>query len=140
MIFLDDVRMSFMKSLVAVRGMEHRIRRSCAVFDIVNLYRESTIMNECPICIQFVGEIAIDEGGVSREMFSLFWADIICQHFEGSNTVTPLLHAHTHMEQLQVMGKILSHGYLVSGFLPVRVSLPCLIFDFNVTWHEYENE
>ena len=99
-------------------------------------YRESTIMNECPICIKFVGEIAIDEGGVIREMFSLFWEDIIRQHFEGSNTVTPLLHAHTDMEQLQVMGKILSHGYLVSGFLSERVSLVY----HAVTWHEYENE
>ena len=31
------------------------------------------------------------------------------------------------LKLLQVMGRILSHGYLVSGFLPVRLSLPCLI-------------
>lgn len=32
------------------------------------------------------------------------------------------------MKLLEVMGKILSHAYLVSGFLPVQIVLPSLIF------------
>ena len=124
---LDDDRVTFMKSLGAVCGKEHTIRRTNAVNDVIELHRQEHIMLECPIHIQFDGEIAVDQGGVSREMFSLFWDEVITSHFEGSHTVTPLVHAHTDMNSLPMMGKILSHGYLVSGFLPVRIALPCLV-------------
>ena len=117
-----------MKSLGAVPGFQHTIRRNNALLDIVDLYKEGTIMIECPISIHFDNEIAVDDGGLSREMFSLFWEEDIHKHFEGAQTVTPLVHAHTDMKLLHLIGRVLSHGYLVSGFLPVCISLPCLIF------------
>jgi hypothetical protein len=57
---------------------------------------QGQIVRECPLRIAFSGEIAIDHGGVSREMFSLFWEEAIRRHFEGSKSVTPLVHAHTY--------------------------------------------
>ena len=47
--------------------------------------------------------------------------------FEGATLLTPLLHAQTDLGMFPVLGKIISHGYLVSGYLPVRVSLPSLL-------------
>ena len=136
---VDDVRLEFMKSLGAIPGVEHTIRRDNALLDIVKLYQENEIMLECPIYIHFHNEIAVDEGGVSREMYSLFWEEVIQKHFEGAQTVTPLVHAHTDLKLLQVMGRILSHGYLVSGFLPVRISLPCLILMLLGNIYKYQN-
>lgn len=46
--------------------------------------------------------------------------------FEGSILVTPSVHPRTSLEKMKVMGTIISHGYLVSGVLPIRVAFPCL--------------
>ena len=66
-----------MKSLGAVPGSRHTIRRNNALLDIVDLYNEGTIMLEYPIYSHFDNEIAVDEGGLTREMFSLFWEEVI---------------------------------------------------------------
>ena len=35
--------------------------------DVLDLYQEGSIVGECPIFIEFKGELAIDEGGVQRD-------------------------------------------------------------------------
>ena len=47
--------------------------------------------------------------------------------FDGATILVPLIHAQTDMGIVPILGKIISHGYLASGYLPVRVSLPSLI-------------
>ena len=116
-----------MRMLGALSGEKHTIRRAHAMEDVIKLYRQGQIVRECPLRIAFSGEIAIDHGGVSREMFSLFWEEAIRRHFEGSKSVTPLVHAHTDMALLPVLGTILSHGFLVTSFLPVHICLPSLL-------------
>ena len=61
---LDDDR----ENLGAVCGKEHTIRHTSAVNDVIELYRQEHIMLECPIHIQFDGEIAVDQG---QDTFSL---------------------------------------------------------------------
>ena len=38
-----------------------------------------------------------------------------------------MVHPHLDMTIFPILGRILSHGYLVAGHLPVRISLPALI-------------
>ena len=38
-----------------------------------------------------------------------------------------MVHPHLDMTIFPILGRILSHGYLVAGHLPVRISLPTLI-------------
>ena len=40
----------------------------------------------------------------------------------------PTLHPHVDMSVLPQMGTVLSHGYLVCGFLPTRVVFPALAY------------
>ena len=56
-------------------------------------------------------------------MFSAFWEQAYLQPFEGATILIPLLHHKTDT----VFGRILSHGYLVTGFLPIRIALPTLV-------------
>ena len=37
------------------------------------------------------------------------------------------MHPQTDMTNLPILGRIISHGFLISGFLPVRIALPTLI-------------
>ena len=45
--------------------------------------------------------------------------------FDGSMLFVPMLSPQTDTSVLPILGRILSHAYLVCGFLPVRVALPC---------------
>jgi hypothetical protein len=68
----------------------------------------------------------MDCGGVSRDMLSGFWEEAYQKLFDGCRLLTPVIHPQVDMKVLPVIGRILSHGYLASGFLPVRIALPTL--------------
>ena len=70
--------------------------------------------------------MAFDSGGVSRDMFSAFWETAYCRFFEGACLLMPNLHATTDMSVLPLLGRIISHGFLVSGYMPIRVAFPCM--------------
>ena len=84
------------------------------------------IVSEYPITVAFDGEIGVDEGGVHRDMFSAFWSEAYCSLFEGSTLLTPMIHPQTELSHLPIVGRILSHGYLVDGTLPIRIALPTM--------------
>lgn len=46
---------------------------------------------------------------------------------DGSQLLTPSIEPHSSSTDLKVIGRILSHGYLCTGFLPTRVALPSLM-------------
>ena len=116
-----------MESVNAVSGMEHSIQRADVYVHGIDLYREGDIVGECPIYIAFRGEIGVDNGGVQRDMFSAFWDRAYSELFEGSTLLTPMVHPQTDLTVLPIIGRILSHGYLVIGMLPTRIALPTLI-------------
>ena len=90
------------------------------------LLSNDEILEEYPLKIRFSNEVAIDTGGVCRDMFSGFWEDAYSRFFDGSTLLTPALHANVDMSLLPQLGRILSHGFLACGYLPVRVAFPCL--------------
>ena len=81
-----------------------------------------------PLRVSFEGEKAIDVGGVYRDMLSAFWEEAYCHLFDGGCLLSPALHPQMDMSTFPIIGRIISHGYLSSGFLPVRVALPSLAF------------
>ena len=62
-----------MASVNAVPGTYHSIERMHVCEDILDLYQKGSIVGEYPILTDFKGELAIDEGGVQRDMYSAFW-------------------------------------------------------------------
>ena len=60
-------------------------------------------------------------------MFSAFWEEAYNHLFDGATNLVPLVHAQSDMGLFPILGKIISHGYLASGHLPVRISLPSLV-------------
>ena len=81
---------------------------------------------EFPLRIAFEGEKGLGIGGVYRDMLSAFWADSYNFFFDGGNSLTPALHPQINFAVLPLLGKILSHGYLASGFLPLKITFPTL--------------
>ena len=76
--------------------------------------------------ISYVGEQAVDCGGVCRDMLSGFWEEAYAKLFDGSTLLTPAVHAQTNTQDFVLLGNILSQGYLLEGFLPIRIAFPSL--------------
>ena len=122
----SDERQLHMASVNAIPGNFRTIERSNVYEDVIDVYREGDIVGEYPIYIEFKGEMAVDEGGVQREMFSAFWEKAYSTLFEGASLLTPMNHPQMDMSIFPIIGRILSHGYLVAGVLPIRIALPTL--------------
>ncbi len=89
-------------------------------------YQENAIeiLSHSVLRISFKDELAIDTGGVCRDMFSSFWEQAYLKNFDGET----LLCIRTPKSLLFLFWErtILSHGYLVSGFMPVHVAFPVI--------------
>lgn len=116
-----------MHSIAAVEGPKHTVNRDTIYDDVIKLYRSDRIVEECPLQIEYNSEIAVDEGGVTRDMFSAFWEESYNTLFDGATILIPLIHSRMDMDLFPILGKIISHGYLAGGHLPVRISLPSLL-------------
>ena len=110
------------------QGQPHSVRRAHLYEDCLQLYSENLdrILKEFPFRITYVGKRAIDTGGVSRDMFSAFWECAYLNVFDGGNLLAPAIHPGIDMSNLPVLGAILSHVFLSSSFLPIRVAFPIL--------------
>ena len=126
-ILFAAMRNDFMISIGSVCGNIKVVDRRNLFNNVISLYLEGDILNEYPVQIEFATEMAIDAGGVTREMFSAFWEEAYQKLFEGATLVIPLLHPKSDMGLFNTLGSIISHGYLSCGYLPVRIALPSLI-------------
>ena len=110
--------------------MTHAIRQSEAFIfdDVLSLYKneKESLLQEHPFRVRYMDEKAIDIGGVARDMFSTFWEVTYIRAFDGGNVLTPAIHPHMDMSVFPLLGTIISHGYISSGFLPIRVSFPTI--------------
>ena len=90
----------------------------------------SELEDEYPFCVAFDDEQAVDDGGVSRDMFSAFWQAAYILAFDGESSLIPAVHPHVDMSSFPRLGTIMSHGYVVCGFFPVKISFPVIAATF----------
>jgi len=79
-----------------------------------------------PVQIKNFGENAVDLGGVTREMFAAYHEEMYKNLFYGVSLLTPSIYPGTRISSYPVVGTILSHGFLLAGYLPVRITFPVL--------------
>ena len=125
-----DARIKYIISLNYHRSVSgHVLRRKHLFKDVLDLYRceDSDMATEYPLHVKFEGERAVDHGGVSRDMLSAFWELAYKQLFDGGNLLSPTLDSCSDTDKLSIVGYILSHGFLATGILPVRLAFPSLV-------------
>ena len=66
-------------------------------------------------------------GGLTRELFPLFWNSLKSTHFDGSVEKVPILTPKS-AQDFFVFGEILSHGYVLTGYFPLFISLVCATY------------
>ena len=116
----------FVKTLSTKVGKHHHIDRTNILTEVFALFEKDGILQQYPLRIQFLGEKALDTGGVSRDMLEEFWKSAFIKYFDGSSLLVPCLHAQSNMAIFQKLGTIMSHGYLFCNVLPTRIAFPSL--------------
>ena len=108
------------------QGLPHTIDRKNVFQDVMGLFAQDEVLDEYPLRIKFNGELGYDCGGVCRDMFSAYWDEAYQLFFDGSSLLVPALHLNVNMSALPCLGTVLSHGYILCGFLPTRIAFPVL--------------
>jgi len=111
-------------------GLPRYVRRVEIYDDVMAMYKDNfaEIKKEFPFRIKYIDERAVDTGGVARDMFSYFWEKCYLKHCDGEKLLVPAVHPNTDMEAFSILGNILVHGFMVSGFLPVRLAFPVILY------------
>ena len=109
-------------------GFPHTICRTTLYEDCITLYKEKlpVLIKEYPFHIEYNKERAVDTGGVSRDLFSALWESAYIKDFDGGGTCIPVVHPHADPTYYKVLGAILSHGFMSTGFLPNRLAFPVI--------------
>jgi hypothetical protein len=68
-----EERDKFMTSVCSPSGAIRNIDRANVFSNVLQLFSSEEVTKEYPLCVRFHGELAIDTGGVFREMISAFW-------------------------------------------------------------------
>lgn len=117
-----------MDELDTHHGFPRSIMRDTVYDDVIKLYKTDIIqiLRDYPFRIKFKDERAVDTGGVCRDLFSGFWEAAFIKNFDGEALLVPSMHPGTPPSTFPVLGTILSHGFMVCGYLPVKISFPVL--------------
>lgn len=123
----EEKRADYLASLDTSKPIKlHVLNRTDVFNQLIAAYQQGDILNQFTVRIRFAGEAAIDLGGVTREAFSCFWEITYTKYFDGPRALVPSIHSGIDFNIIPTLGCILSHGYLVCGFLPVQISFPVL--------------
>ncbi len=124
----DARRLAFVqKEITDKTGSFHIIERKNVFGSVNDLFSKELVLSEFPLQIKFRGEAGFDSGGVCRDMFSAYWEHAYKQYFDGNSLLIPVLHPESDTESFRKLGLVLSHGYLVSGYLPTRIAFPAVV-------------
>ena len=115
-----------MSSMCSSSGPPHEINRGDLFNNVLHLFASDDITKEYPLRIRFKGELAIDTGGVMRDMVSAFWEIAYEKCCDGDSLLVPLIHPGSDTSMFTKLGRILSHGYMQCGFLPLKIAFPVL--------------
>ena len=116
----ESDRKKFLERMPPQPTTFHTVDRENILYStVISLFKKKGIEDEFPLRITFKGERSQHWGSLSRHAVCLLARSI-------REDLTPVVHPETDPSSLPVMGKILSHGYLSSGFLPVKIAFPAL--------------
>ena len=104
----------------------HAVSRSNIFSDVLQLHAAEDACLEYPFEVKFVDEAGLDFGGVTRDMYSAFWAVAYTLMFDRSNILIPVITAGMDRSSFTKLGRVIVHGFLTSQILPIRIAFPVL--------------
>lgn len=120
---------TYMTSMKLERlSLPFKVNREHIFDEVMTLYKQQSteLLRTYPFRVTFIQERAVDIGGVARDMFSAFYEVMYEKLFDGCSLLSPVVYPGMDVSALKIIGFIISHAYLTTGVLPVRIAFPCL--------------
>lgn len=99
------------------------ISRSHCFHDLMNLYMDEQIVNK-NLNVTFLGEIGVDGGGLTKELFNIFFIKCESIFFRGEDCLVPYLELSklNELDKFVIIGRILQHMLLLTNNIPAKLS------------------
>ncbi|CAJ1060762.1 uncharacterized protein LOC119794643 [Xyrichtys novacula] len=101
------------------------ICRIKVVGDLLAVFMDSRIMN-MTLKMDFINEKAVDDAGVSREVYTAFWEQFL-EQCEGETERVPRLRPDFSEAEWQAIGRIWVKGFLDHGVMPAKLSMAFIL-------------
>ena len=89
---------------------------------LMTTYSTDNEMMKTRVNFELLGEVGADLGGISREIYASFWQEGCLQYFDSDDSIYVPRPNGVSKDDLITLGKIISHGYLMTGIFPVTIS------------------
>nr|XP_054593507.1 uncharacterized protein LOC107372892 isoform X2 [Nothobranchius furzeri] len=114
----------------SIAGNPQTMRRASVcrikvVDDLLAVFTDSSIMN-VTLKMGFVNEEAVDDAGLSREVYTAFWEHVL-EQCEGEMERVPRLRPDFSEAEWQAVGRIWVKGFLDHGVMPAKLSLAFIL-------------
>ena len=96
------------------------------VKDILALFKGQRTA-DCNLRLVFERENAVDQG-VLREAYSVFWDNFVSSNCEGASSFTFSASVALSQDDFVVIGRILTHQFILTGKLPPQISEAKMFF------------
>ena len=99
---------------------------------MLQLYDDKSILGYT-LNVHFEGEVGLDFGGLTKDLFTSLWNAVYEEYFEGDTVKVPFARPHQQLQMkavFQKLGRMLYHGWLLTKEIPVRfceASFVCLL-------------
>ncbi|CAJ1057723.1 uncharacterized protein LOC119795027 [Xyrichtys novacula] len=101
------------------------ICRIKVVGDLLAVFMDSRIIN-MTLKMDFINEKAVDDAGVSREVYTAFWEQFL-EQCEGETERVPRLRPDFSEAEWQAIGRIWVKGFLDHGVMPAKLSMAFIL-------------
>lgn len=100
-----------------------QISRSHCFHDLMNMYMDEQIINK-NLQVTFLGEIGLDGGGLTKELFNIFFIKCESMFFRGEDCIVPYLELSkiNELDKFVIIGRILQHMLLLTNNIPAKLS------------------
>ncbi|XP_033124687.1 uncharacterized protein LOC117123009 [Anneissia japonica] len=101
------------------------VRRDHVLEDVLAAYRNDSHLCSKRLEVEFCDEEGADFGGLTRDMFSMFWTEAIAVYFSGESAVVPKLPLHKQRAlrgDYTILGRILAHTVALVQAIPPRLT------------------
>lgn len=124
-----------MASLLSEERSELIITRERILMEVLQCYENDDQLPFRRLHVTFVGERGDDQGGLTKDLFTSPWSEIMLNFFIGESAMIPYLPTHEHVTKrrfFKTIGQILGHTAAHLSYIPARLSrsmLLCIALD-----------
>ena len=91
---------------------------------------DDTTLPTTSLNVSFVGEMGSDLGGLTKELFTLTWREVLNSFFKGEEAMVPYVPLHRTefaKQEFIIIGRILAHSASLLQMIPPRMSRTTLL-------------